>query len=72
MKSEAINNSLVEHDDTKVLVNGREVKTDAEYKEALGLDPNTKYPHPLGWTDDWATLSWLRGHGRNPLDVNPE
>ncbi len=62
MKSEAIHNSLVEHDENKVLVDGVEVKTDAEYKTALGLDPNKKYPHPLGWTEDWAIISWLRSN----------
>ena len=60
MKQEAVHNSLVEHDDVKVLVDGKEVKTDAEYKVALGLDPSQTYPHPLGWTEDWATISWLR------------
>lgn len=60
LKGEAIHNSHVQYNSKIVKVDDVEVKTDAEYKKALGLNPNKKYPHPLGWTDDWATLSWLR------------
>lgn len=58
--AEAVINHLVEHDAEKVLVDGKEVRTDDEYKLALGLKLGQEYPHPIGLTSDWATLEWLR------------
>lgn len=68
IRKEAVANALVIlYSDDTVEVNGRVVHDDREYKLALGLDPDTKYPHPLGWFDDWATLAVARG----PCISNP-
>jgi hypothetical protein len=62
---QAVNGHWVEILDGVVVVDGAEVHNDREYKISLGLDPDTKYPHPLGWTDDFATLDWQKESGLN-------
>jgi hypothetical protein len=55
-----IDSSVSLYANGNVWVDSTLTTTDAEYKTALGLDPSIKYPHPMGWTDDWATLTWLK------------
>lgn len=58
LRHEAVHGHSVHFNRKMVLVDGVEVHSDAEYKAAMGLDHTKKYPHPLGMTDDWATLAW--------------
>lgn len=61
LKEEAVANHLVVLTDAgEVKVDGVLVSNDADFKMALGLDPLRKYPHPLGWSDDWATIDGFK------------